>query len=47
MTPDAVLVSAAVGLAAGFLARLAWRKLADRRKGCAGGCACSAKVARK
>ncbi|MFN7340539.1 MAG: hypothetical protein ACK5VI_05605 [Opitutia bacterium] len=47
MTPDAVLVAAAVGLALGFLGRLAWRKVADRRKGCAGGCACASKLAKK
>lgn len=48
MSADTVIVAAAVGLALGFLARLAWRKFAARRHaGCAGGCGCSAKAARR
>jgi hypothetical protein len=47
MSSDTVIVAVAIGLAAGFLGRLAWRKVADRRKGCAGGCGCSAKLTKK
>lgn len=48
MNADTVIVAAVVGLALGFLARLAWRKFAARRSGaCAGGCGCSAKLGRR
>lgn len=48
MTADTIIVAAAVGLALGFLARLAWRKFAARRAngGCAGGCGCASKIGR-
>lgn len=48
MTADTVIVAAVVGLALGFLARLAWRKFGARRaNGCAGGCGCASKISKR
>ena len=48
MSADALLVSVAVGLALGFLARRARRKFRARRaNGCAGGCGCAAQPGKR
>ena len=44
MIADTLIIALAVGLALGFLGRLAWRTFSARRAGgCAGGCGCSPK----
>lgn len=48
MTADTVIVASAIGLALGFLGRLAWRKFGARRAhGCAGGCGCASKIGKR
>lgn len=48
MTAETLLIALVVGLALGFLGRLAWRTLAARRSGgCAGGCGCASKISKR
>lgn len=48
MSPDTLVVATLVGLALGFLGRLAWRTFAARRSGgCAGGCGCASKIGKR
>jgi hypothetical protein len=48
MSPDTLIVAAALALAAGFLGHRAWRTFFSRRNsGCAGGCGCASKLAKK
>lgn len=48
MTAETLLIALVVGLALGFLGRLAWRTLAPRRPGgCVGGCGCASKLGKR